>query len=68
MVFGPGAGPQIRARIAALNQRLWLLKQESESEEAARRLDAVEVGQRADRRKAEREAEAARSRDDRSGA
>ena len=63
MVFGPGAGPQVRARIAALKQQLSLLNRQADAEEAARRLDADEVGQRADRRKAEREAAADRSRD-----
>lgn len=64
MAFGPGAGPQIRARIAALRQRLALRSQEAEAEATARRLDAEEVGRRADQRRAEREAEAARPKDD----
>ena len=61
MAFGPRGGPQLRARIAALRQRLSFGDQEARAEEAGRRLDAEEVGKRADLRQAERQAEAARS-------
>ena len=61
MPSGPGAGANFRARVKALQEQLARQNQETEAEEAARRLDADEVGQRADRRKAERERETARS-------
>ena len=58
MVWDPGA--PVRARIKGLEEKSAHRNEEEESEEAARRLDAEEVGHRADRRKAEREAENAR--------
>ena len=60
MVNSPGAGAQVRARIAQLKQRLQLQGREEEAEATARQLDADEVGLRADRRRAERQSTAAR--------
>ena len=58
MVWGSGA--RVRATIKGLEEKLAHRKEEEELEEVARRLDAEEVGHRADRRKGEREAENAR--------
>ncbi len=60
MVLGPGRGPHLRARIAGLKLAHSNRTQEAEGTEAARRLDADEVGRRADRHTAERDARAGR--------
>ena len=61
MPFAMGVLGLVRARIATLQQQLSRRDEEAEAEAAARRLDADEVGRRADRLKAEREAATARS-------
>ena len=52
-----GAAGRVRARISELKVRLSAADSEREDLERARRLDAEEVGRRADRRKIERDAE-----------
>jgi len=60
---GPGGGARLRARLAELRIRLTGGDDEDAAEQHARELDAIEVGQRADRRQAERDAERTRSGD-----
>ncbi len=61
MPFAIGVVGLVRARIAMLQLQLARRDQEGAAEAAARRLDADEVGRRADRLKAEHEAATARS-------
>lgn len=51
-----GIAARIRAQTAELKLRLSQREQETAALEGARQLDADEIGQRADRRRAEREA------------
>ena len=52
-----GSGARFRARLRELQENLARRNEDEKSEEAARRLDAEEVGRRADRRKEERKVE-----------
>jgi hypothetical protein len=61
MPFATGVVALVRGRIAMLQLQLARRDQEAGAEAAARRLDADEVGRRADRLKAEHEAGTARS-------